>query len=653
MDRLDLEIQSTSNHGGIYGMKTITMTLITLLVLNTFNSVAFAQGKFFNPTGTYYEFGEKDSYSITGKENAKKTSASNTIGTFLISGDMKDQGNGVYYVQSGNINVSYSVNLNELETANDKWHLTEDKTKTVDSVKLEDNILKGAIIVQSSLDGENWFVDNVYTDAFSGKVDLSASIFKTKDIHQMNGCFYRVIVAYKLKKLEGSSKVLLWDKYNYEYMKTAEVYQFFVIDKLTIDNGAASPSGKPRKEFKAKVNTGKDNGFDISNVKAIDKDDPHFGWDLGVFTVNGYTRETTDSYGTAVFLKSVGDDITLWFTLKQDIKCLDDNENLSIAEDTNGYDKAHGVKQTNFKHGTLIVKYTDAEGHSTDPVIYTDFLRANTMTGADTRIRIYEEGEYEITLDYEICKNGGPLNAISSYYDYKITFKFSIRNGNTMAFPRDVVTGSELKDGALTPNGFAIDLAESKYLTIDVARKEVTQNADGTLATSVRNNSVGKDGATYIKEGIYEITIKNLYSDGKPTTVTLYVGTDKNIVALGKYRLSVEALNEYIKAGTTIDADGTLIDPSKETEPEETDENVQVATTEEITVEETTADVSEKKSQTGENENTDETTDYRTDETTTDRESSTVPIAPITAVGLIAAASVTIGLKKSSKKENK
>lgn len=59
-----------------------------------------------------------------------------------------------------------------------------------------------------------------------------------------------------------------------------------------------------------------------------------------MFTVNGYTRETTDSDGTAVLLKTVGDDITLWFTLNQDIKYLDDNKNLSIAEDTNDYDKA-------------------------------------------------------------------------------------------------------------------------------------------------------------------------------------------------------------------------------------------------------------------------------------------------------------------------
>ena len=72
-----------------------------------------------------------------------------------------------------------------METDTKKWHLTEDKTKTVDGIKLDENIQKGAIIVQSSLDGENWLVDNVYTNVFSGKEKLPTTICTTKDIHQL------------------------------------------------------------------------------------------------------------------------------------------------------------------------------------------------------------------------------------------------------------------------------------------------------------------------------------------------------------------------------------------------------------------------------------------------------------------------------------
>lgn len=81
------------------------------------------------------------------------------------------------------------------------------------------------------------------------------------------------------------------------------------------------------------------------------------------------------------------------------------------------------------------------------------------------------------------------------------------------------------------------------------------------------DSSVGKDGSTYTKDGIYEITVKNQYSDSNPTTVTLYVGNNKNIIALANTGMSIEQMNELIKNGTTIDEDGLLVEP---TQPAET-----------------------------------------------------------------------------------
>lgn len=543
-------------------LKGFMAAFLVVLLMSVFPVVVSAQGNTSNPQGAFYEFGEKDNYAITENKNGNSASSIGSLGLLSVTGDFEDQGNDVYYVQNGNIDISYNVNFDSLETDTKKWHLTGDKTKTVDGIKLDENIQKGAIIVQSSLDGENWLVDNVYTNVFSRKEKLPTTICTTKDIHQLNGCFYRVIVAYKLERQIESSQVLFWEKNNYEYIKIAEEYTLFVIDQHTVDSGTASPEGKPRKEFGQVINTGKDNGFDATKAKAMDKDDPFFDKSLGYFTVNGYTRETTDKDGGIVFLKTVGDEVTLWFTLTEDINKLFGNENLSISEDKNGYDKALGVSQTNFKHGALIVKYTDEEGHSPETVKYFDFLAANAMNGADTRIKLYEEGEYEITLDFEVCNSKG----FDSYSNYKMNFKFAIRNGNTMAFPRDAQTGSELKDGAWTSNGFTIDLAESKYLTIDVVRREVNQNADGTLSSSVRNNTVGKDGSTYTKDGIYEITVKNQYSDSNPTTVTLYVGNNKNIIALANTGMSIEQMNELIKNGTTIDENGSLVEPTQPAE---------------------------------------------------------------------------------------
>lgn len=351
-----------------------------------------------------------------------------------------------------------------------------------------------------------------------------------------------------------------------EGKKVAEVYEFYVVSSEVAGN-TTSAAATPRKELGQKINTGKDNGYSGNN--AIDKDDPHYGWNLGTFVVNGYTRETS-SNGTSVFLKNVGDKVTLWFTLTQDINNLNGKSALTISEDTNGYDQYFEITQTNFKCGTLIIRYTDYEGNAHDPVIYTDFLAANTTTGADTRVQLFEEGDYEISLDYEIKNNPrqvGPVSVIPTYTNYKIFFSFSIRNGNCMVYPFDTVTGVELSDRAITSNGFKLDMARSRYLTIDVTRTVLNVGVDGQLTEDVRFNRPAKDNDAYIDDGIYMFTVKNLYT-GETTTKTIYVGTDKYFLALSKNLLTVDDLNEKIMQNATINDDGTIVDyvPPKESE---------------------------------------------------------------------------------------
>ena len=149
------------------------------------------------------------------------------------------------------------------------------------------------------------------------------------------------------------------------------------------------------------------------------------------FFVSGYTRETKDDKGTLVFLKTVGDQVTLWFNLGQDIDALNGDEILSIAEDTDGYDQFFQTEKTNMGRGTLIVRYTDEQGVKHEPEIYTNYLEANTTTSADTIVKLFEEGDYEVALDYQIKKaprKVGSIDVIPEYYDYRISFQFAVRN---------------------------------------------------------------------------------------------------------------------------------------------------------------------------------------------------------------------------------
>ena len=125
----------------------------------------------------------------------------------------------------------------------------------------------------------------------------------------------------KLGRKTGQSKVLVVTTDEFEYKKCAEVYEFYLHDTSAdkqVDTSLQKNLGEMTK-------TEKDKGH--SGNKELGIKDPHYGWELGQFFVSGYTRNSKDDNGRQVFLKNVGDQITLWFNLKQDIDKLNGDEN--------------------------------------------------------------------------------------------------------------------------------------------------------------------------------------------------------------------------------------------------------------------------------------------------------------------------------------
>lgn len=321
------------------------------------------------------------------------------------------------------------------------------------------------------------------------------------------------------------------------------------------------------------VNTGTNNGYDSDSKKAkeINKNDPHWGWNLGGFYIGGFERSIAEEGKDPIFLKNVGDTVTLWFSLEQDIDCLNGDKKLSIAEDKDGWDVQLRVAQQNFGRGMLIIRSTDYE-NKTKTTLYTNFLEAKQV-GANTQVDIFEEGDYEIVLDYEIDKAEIEIfgwKPIHSYYDYRMTFRFSVRNGNCMVFPFDVKTRTELTNASFTENGFKLDLAKSRYLDIDIKKENI--NGSGTaLVEDTRFNRPAKDGNQYIDEGIYTITASNRYT-GQKTTKVIYVGTNDVLKAHVVTGLPITEILVQIEEGATINKDGTITIPVKAVieEPEPT-----------------------------------------------------------------------------------
>lgn len=543
--------------------------------------------------GKLYEFEKGSKYEFLDSTASKTTNSD--FGIFTITGNIKSisavNGISAYEVADGNVLIDYSLGNKYKGESTDSWYLIDDKSKKVGNETLEENIMKGAIILQTSLDGNSWITDKVLTNVAANE-EYKSNIYTSKDIQQVNGCYYRIIVAYSLERIAGSSKYLFINVDDIENMKCAEVYQFYLINSSENISNGTSATATPRKELGEVVNAGKDTGF--ANKDALISKDPHYGWTIGTFFVNGYTRETKDNAsGTPIFLKNVGDKVTLWFNLKQDINNLNGKSNLKISDDKNGYDQYFQMDKTNMRHGTLIIRYTDFEGVKHDPVIYTDYLAANARTGANTKVELFEEGDYEVAIDYEVIDTSG----IDSYTNYRIFFTFSIRNGNCMVYPFDINSGAELTDNAITENGFKLDMAKSRYLTIDVSRTVLVNGTNGRTE-DVRFNRPAKDGDQYKDEGIYKFNAHNLFT-GEETTKTIYVGSDPFLRAMSVTRLSVKDLESKLAEGYTIGNDGKLIDPPVEEETvQETEPNVAEEENKDEVVE-TTQDTDEKVS--GEN----------------------------------------------------
>ena len=283
---------------------------------------------------------------------------------------------------------------------------------------------------------------------------------------------------------------------------------------------------------------------DVANQifeQQIGKDDPHFGLSIGKFYISGFTGVTSEDGEHFIFLKTVSDNVELHFELAQDIDMIGGDTTVTINQDNGGYDRQFGISPTDFGRGTLIVRFTDYQNNTGEPQVYTDYLAAKSTGTADTVISLNEEGDYEVALDYEIRKDSrilGTAATTSSFTNYRIHFTFSVRNGNCMVFPFDITTGEELTNTAITPNGFRLDLARSRFLTINVKLSTLTQGTSG-IVEDVRFNRPARDGEEYTREGIYTITVQNKYT-GQGTVKTLYVGSDDQLI-------------EYVTQGYTLD----------------------------------------------------------------------------------------------------
>ena len=561
--------------GRIYRFASVIIGIIFFaVIIDTVNAYASDNSILSEVKGKVYEFNDGEDYSLNASDASKSVSESNAYGIFTVSGALSTistkDGLPSYGVNGVNLTLSYTYDDKMLKASEDQKHLVDDKSKSIDNIKFNENMLKGAVVLQTSRDGRIWYDVNEtkHTNVFADTPKQEGSFYNTTEIQMVNGCYYRFIVVYKTAIKTDSSKFLFIKKDNFENHRYVEIYTFYAYDETAVD--VPEPSSKNERQLIGSVKrAAKFEGY--AGTSEIDNDDPHSGWEIGQFFVGGFSdKNVPDENGDNVFLKNSGDRVSLWFELGQNIDRCCNNENIKIVADTKGYDQEFdvpgGVNETmDFGRGVLIIRKTNPDGTKDKPQIYTNFLEASASPDAVTKINLFEEGDYEGRLDYAVRFDRAKIldkSILPQTNHYRIDFKFSVRNGNAMFFMFDNKTGSELTDGDITPNGFRIDLANSKYLKLNVRREVLNDGFDG-LTEDTRFNSTVNDGYICDKEGIYTITVINRYNDAT-TEKRVYVGNDNILKAYMVTGLTISEIKDKVAMGAVIEENGTITEPVSE-----------------------------------------------------------------------------------------
>jgi len=179
-----------------------------------------------------------------------------------MSGDLKvlSETNGFssYEVSSGLVTFSYFPNGTVIGASDTDWHLIEDSASEVNGEKIDQKIRNGVVILQTSIDGTNWITELVKGNIAGSETDYSENFYETAEIQLVNGCYYRVIVAYEVERNSMISNTCLL-KSAIVKKKFVEVYEFYLKDtsEATIAAGAHPNTKKVVGDMTKVVNTGK------------------------------------------------------------------------------------------------------------------------------------------------------------------------------------------------------------------------------------------------------------------------------------------------------------------------------------------------------------------------------------------------------------
>ena len=520
-------------------------------------------------TGKVYEYSEKHAYTVSSYYYLDKTSELDTIGQLSVSGKMvgsaTEENVAAFEVPLyEDLVIEYTYNNDLFRSDKFNWHIVDDSATEIDGISIGGRIGSGAVILLTSYDRVNWTLNDAKLDITRSLGDqFETKTFTTNSVQLVNGCYYRVIAAYMLEEQLDDTRFWFFDTSDKDRKRVAEVYEFYA------GYGASDEQGQPTSgrstNLGETVSAGLDNGYTGSS--SIPQKDPHYGWQLGNFSVSGYSEAAEGN----VFIKSPEDKISLSFFLRQyNVDRLNGDSDLSIESDTVGTDSYFGLAAEYFGRGALIIRYTDPLGVKQAPQVFPDFLTTLATPGAETQIELLDEGDYEAALDYRIREDGFFYDSL---YDYKIFFTFKVRNSGCTVSASSLKDRSELTSqtglsAMLTEDGFKLTGLSSGYLDINVTLTQYSETDNGYTKSEVFSRAPSPD-EQFTQSGLYTVTAYNPATDPLADDLvdfTVYNGDDLVVIASlneANSALSLDEIAAKVEDGAKISPQGIITEPVK------------------------------------------------------------------------------------------
>ena len=267
---------------------------ITVAFLFSMRVNTYAAETTYTPAVEAFESSEESNHSAYDAE--KKSSFSyggKSMGALTVSGGINDIStiNGfTAYSANGPLIIGYDYDGSYQTGNKNEWNLISEDGKEVLGFSISKKIEKGTLIIQKSTNGTTWEnateqVQNVFT---AKKLDRS-NLYTITDDELKSGTYYRVIVAYGMKRLSATEERwwIIPDKETYDYIYCTEVYRFYACYGISTVSFRDVVSGN---EISS--------GATVSNGFIIDKN----GASSAVYLVkDGKTTTIVDKIRTSVY----------------------------------------------------------------------------------------------------------------------------------------------------------------------------------------------------------------------------------------------------------------------------------------------------------------------------------------------------------------